>query len=132
MADSMQELQLRKMMFVDLGEEERRLFTLVHQVEGGCRVLGFLYRNAHSQRTAEDIAFHVQEPLPTVEDALQRLAEMGLVTRNTIAGLDFYTFPDEPCRGEPVRSLFTWQERWRTSLSRLKQVVSGETPADEE
>ncbi len=120
-------LPLQRLLFVDLGKEEQRLFAQVHQIHAGCKVLRFLYQNANARLSADDIAFQVKESPTGVARSLEALAELGLAIKTDIAGWVFFGLAVEPKPREQVCTLFAWQKRWHTQLAHMGQVVDGET-----
>ncbi len=121
------ELQLQRLLFTDLEEEQRALFQRVHQLAGGCALLSYLDEHPQELLTAEDLAYHTREARAQIERSLHILVELDLVRQVTAAGTTFFGLNTDSKARRQVHDLFDWQHRWHTRLTRMEKLVDGHT-----
>ncbi len=117
--------RLRELILNDLDGEERRLFEQVHSLDGACAILGYLDEHRNEVLTADDLAFHSQEPPPIAATAVRGLIALGLLRRVDAQGMTFFGLVAEPSRRERVHKLFNWQRGWRSRLALIENLVDG-------
>lgn len=120
------ENELKATLFTDLRPSQRVIFSRVHQLPSGCKILRFLDQNPRSRLCADDVAFQTCEPEPIVEETLQGLSDLGLVQKSEIGGLVFFGLVLDQI--ERVHELYSWQERWHARITRIEHLLSGSSP----
>lgn len=111
-----------------LEELEKRMQNMLNQlrgIDGGLALLNFLYANANTLMTIEDIAYFLKQPHTVVERNLYTLVDLGLARWTNVVGLTFFGLTADPERRQLVRDLFDWQKRWQARLARIESVIEG-------
>jgi hypothetical protein len=116
---------LETLLLADMDEMKRALIAQVHEITSGCALLHFLDENSRAQLTADDIAFHLQEPPSQVERSLRSLVNLGLVNETEAAGIRLFGLSSDPARRQGTHDLFNWQHEWHTRLERIQNLVDG-------
>ncbi len=115
----------REDVFEEMPEPIRHLFDQVSACDGGMPLLRTLEANPNTFKTAEDLAYSVQQPQAAVEGSLYALVNLGLVQWMNVAGLVFFGLTPNPDQRQAAHDLCAWQDRWHARLAHIEQVVNG-------
>jgi hypothetical protein len=125
------ETALPSVLLTELDEHTRALFEQICAFNCGMPIVRFLVENEHTLVTVEGIAFHLNEPLAKVAGDIYALAELGLARRVDVADLVLFGATRDTSRGQLMRDLCAWQERWHKRFARIQRAIGGTAARDE-
>lgn len=112
-------------MYSEVPKESRELLEQVKQIEGGLSLLLFLAANSNKLMSIDDIAYHLDRPMPQVGSSLSALVDIDVARWLDVAGHAFFGLTANPDRRVLVNALVAWQALWQDRMARIEQVVNG-------
>ncbi len=119
------EAKLRDLIMENLDDEERELFIQVHRLSSGCAIMGYLDAHPNEMLTSDDLAFHLQEALRSLDSSVRGLSALGLLRRMDVRDAAFFGLTETQAKRVQVHQLFNWQHGWHTRLARIENLVDG-------
>lgn len=116
---------LTNFVVADLDEEMRALVIELGKLEGGRALLRLLYSRKNSVLTAEDLAYHLAQSQPVVEQNLRKLVELGWARRVEVMDWSWYGLTADPQQREIVQALTAWEELWKKRLDEFQRMIDG-------
>lgn len=110
----------RETVIGDLSDSAKKLFAELCQFKCCLLILHFLRSNAATLLTADDIAYHLEKPVATIEQDLAKLVQLNLAQTTQVTGIMFYRFTIIPAQQKLAQEVCSWQDRWET---RIRDIV---------
>ncbi len=118
-------LGIEEMLLAELEPRTRELFVTARSFKCGCSILRFLNQRGNLLMTVDDIAYHLKTSRVLVEQDLQALSKLGLVSRVSMVGVVFYGLTEDSELRRIVRDLCRWQDDWHARLSTIEGIING-------
>ncbi len=107
----------------ELCPQIRPLIARLMDCDCGCNILEFFRRRPLTSLQASDIAYHVRRPRTQVIEALNLLAEIGVIECQQIPDFAFYRLTRDSEIQSALEQFWIWQDYWHTHLSRVRESL---------
>ena len=107
----------------------RPLIARVMDCECGCEVLDFFRQRSLTWLEASDIAYHLRQSPAYVIEALNQLAEVGILERHTVLSRwTFYGLARNAGILQALEQFWSWRDDYHARLERAEDALKLRAP----